>query len=164
MSSAYLSLILLTAVLAFPSIADAKRLYRWVDENGVTHFSDEEPDSGAQRVFPSGMSVIPMRDNIRTQQNIERIKRPVGKQSSVAKPMPQSSSSSRRGWEAYEAEKQAKRQQKACESYEDRIDWIDSRLRAGGYSVSQGNRLRSERRELSSTRSWECLRRGGSTR
>lgn len=70
--------LLLTAlvVLSFPLLADAKTLYRWVDENGVTHFSDEEPESGAQRVFSSGMSVIPMRENIRTQKRLEVIRRP----------------------------------------------------------------------------------------
>ncbi|MGQ7272264.1 DUF4124 domain-containing protein [Marinobacter nauticus] len=132
----------------------AQALYKWVDENGVTHYSDERRDKGAKRVIPSGMSVIPMGGNIRAQKNVENINRSTQTQR-------QSSNSSSYSSSSYE-ERQKKREEellrKRCESYVRRIDWIDNRLRAGGYSSSQGNRWRAERRELSSKRAWECLR------
>lgn len=143
-------------ILLFPLLVDAKTLYRWVDENGVTHFSDEEPESGAKPVSPSGMSVIPMRGNIRTQKRLENIRRP--KPAEPPKPPTAHPTSSGTDWEEYHKKRQAELLQRKCDNYVARIDWIDSRLRAGGYSVSQGNRWRGERRELSSKRAWECLR------
>ncbi|SFR51139.1 protein of unknown function [Marinobacter gudaonensis] len=143
-------------ILLFPVLADAQTLYRWVDENGITHFSDKEPESGAQRVSPSGMSVIAMGENIRTQKRLENIRRP--KPAEPPKPPTAQPTSSRPYWEEYHKKRQAELLQWKCDNYVARIDWIDSRLRAGGYSVSQGNRWRGERRELSSKRAWECLR------
>jgi len=35
-------LILLTATIALPIVASAQ-VYKWVDENGKTHFSDQPP-------------------------------------------------------------------------------------------------------------------------
>lgn len=157
MSLPKLPLVFLSFLLVLSSVVDAGRLYRWVDDNGVTHFSDEEPESGAERVFPSGMSVIPMRGNIRTQKNVERIKKQESRRSPApTSPAQVSSNASER--KEYEKKREEERQRQLCQGYEERIDWIDSRLRAGNYSVNYGNRLRTERRELSSTRSWECLR------
>jgi hypothetical protein len=143
-----ISLVVVIALAFTPSVSQATKLYKWVDENGVTHFSDEQPETGAQRVTPSGMSVIPMRENIRTQRNVENINR-----STSTQRQSNTSSSANR-----EKEREKARVQKQCSWYEQRIKWIDNRLRAGGYSVSEGNRLRAERRELSRKRSWECLR------
>lgn len=156
MSFSRFSSVVFSALLVCSSLADASGLYRWVDENGVTHFSDEEPESGARRVYPSGTSVIPMRENIRTQKRLESIRRPETSETpkqSTAKP-----SSTGTDWEEYHKKRQAELLQRKCDNYVARIDWIDNRLRAGGYSVSQGNRWRGERRELSSRRAWECLR------
>ena len=41
-----LTAILLTLVLFFPASQVSADMYKWVDENGVTHFSDTPPISG----------------------------------------------------------------------------------------------------------------------
>lgn len=139
-----------------PGVVQSDGMYRWIDENGVTHFSDEEPSSGAKRVYPSGMSVIPMRDNIRTQQNIERIRRQQVLNPSRSSTVHQSVTGS--DLDEYHKKRQEALLHKRCEGYVARIDWIEDRLRAGNYSIAQGNRWRAERRDLSSKRAWECLR------
>lgn len=157
MSLKKLCVCLLALFFFAPGLAQSGGMYRWVDEEGVTHFSDEEPESGARRVYPSGMSVIPMRDNIRTQQNIDRMRRP---QPSKPPPSPTvQQSATAKDWEEYHKKRQEELLQKKCDGYVARIEWIDDRLRAGSYSIPQGNRWRAERRELSSKRAWECLRR-----
>lgn len=122
--------------------------YKWVDENGVTHYSDSRSDERARRVIPPGMTIVPMGSNVGAQRAIERL----------GQDDRRSSSSSNRARANAQKKQEKKRKAAICQRYKDRIEWIDNRLRAGGYSNSLGNRLRSERRELSSTHSWECLR------
>lgn len=140
-------------VFAAPSLAE---YYRWTDEHGVTHFSDGPPGPDGKPVRPNGTSVIPMRENIRTQRQVEQInnRRPVRPDSPKVKRVEASASQ----WDKEQRLREEKRLQLLCKNYEERIDWIDSRLRAGGYSVGQGNRLRAERRDISNKRAWECLR------
>ncbi|WP_029654855.1 DUF4124 domain-containing protein [Marinobacter daepoensis] len=131
-----------------PLTAQAQAMYKWVDENGVTHYSDSRSDERAKRVIPPGMTIVPMGSNVGAQRAIERLGQ--GERRS-------SSSSSRARANAQKKQDQ-KRKAAVCKRYKDRIEWIDNRLRAGGYSNSQGNRWRAERREVSSKRAWECLR------
>lgn len=149
-----LSAVIMLCAFVSPASAD---YYKWTDENGVTHFSDEPPGPDGKPVRPNGTTVIPMRDNIRTQKRVEQINNPQPAPPRV-KPATTRAADSKTQWEKQQKLRERKRQQVRCQNYEDRISWIDSRLRAGGYSVDQGNRLRAERRELSKKLAWECLR------
>lgn len=53
--------------------------------------------------------------------------------------------------------REAEALERQCERMSKRFDYIQSRLRAG-YTVSEGNRLRDEKRELSRDYAWSCLR------
>lgn len=57
-------------------------------------------------------------------------------------------------WEEQQRQKQELEQR--CDRYNELIDAIDAELRSG-YSVSRGNYLRSERREVSQKYSRECI-------
>lgn len=149
-------LVAVTILLVFAAPLSAG-YYKWTDENGVTHFSDEPPGPDGKPVRPNGTTVIPMRENIRTQKRVEQINKPKPVPSKL-KPGSAQAINSKNQWEEQQKLRDEKRQQVRCTNYEDRISWIDSRLRAGGYSVALGNRLRGERRELSKKRAWECLR------
>lgn len=61
--------------LVFATCASAG-YYKWTDENGVTHFSDGPPGPDGKPVRANGTTVIPMRENIRTQKRVEQIKNP----------------------------------------------------------------------------------------
>ncbi|MFT4818716.1 MAG: hypothetical protein ACI912_001110 [Marinobacter psychrophilus] len=123
--------------------------YRWTDANGVTHFTDKPKTPGSQAINFRRPTVIPIADN-----NRRRGDRLQGLQ-------PDTPKNSVQGKAQKPAQANAAQiaQQKTCENYADRIGNIESRLRAGGYSASRGNRLRRDRRELTSKRTWECLRR-----
>lgn len=55
-------LVLTAALVLAPALAGAE-VYRWVDSEGVTHYSDE-PRIGAERIDPGQPSVIPMAPDI----------------------------------------------------------------------------------------------------
>jgi len=44
--------LMLAASLAFAGAVDAQKMYKWVDEKGVTHFSENPPADGEPRVTP----------------------------------------------------------------------------------------------------------------
>jgi hypothetical protein len=123
--------------------------YRWTDANGVTHFTDKPKTPGSQAINFRKPTVIPIADN-----NRRRGDRLQGLQPDTPKNSVQG-----KARKPVQANAAQTAQQKTCENYADRIGNIESRLRAGGYSVSLGNRLRRDRRELASKRAWECLRR-----
>jgi hypothetical protein len=127
--------------------------YRWTDANGVTHFTDQPKTPGSQKAEFRDPVVIPMADNNQQRNNRLQSREPKAKKS-VAKPISDSKTPGSMG-----SSPEQLAQQKNCENYVDRIDRIESQLRAGGYSASTGNRLRRDRRELTSKRAWECLRR-----
>jgi len=131
-----------------PEVADAQ-VYRWVDNNGVTQFSDSPPGrDGKPQEVPRGNSALPMRRN--NAQLQRKLPEPEPRQRTGANAQQQR-----------EAERRIAREEEAreskCAGYERRIEWINDRLGAGGYSIGYGNDLRAERRELSSKRAWECL-------
>lgn len=133
--------VLLLLTLSLPAVAG---YYKWKDDNGVTHFSDEPPGPDGKPVKRSGTTVIPMRANIRTQKRIEQLRNTRSSTGNARQ-----TSNGKSDWEKEQERIELKRQNARCEKYNERIDWIDSRFRAGNYSVPYGNRLRSERRELS---------------
>lgn len=144
-------LLFLLAVLSFPFTATAE-VYKWTDENGDVHYGDEEPDTRHQRFRFQGYTEIESRGNTRVRSRVEREADLATRQNNQE----QESYQERR--QRLAEEREAQELAKRCERYVESIDHIDSRLRAGGYSNSLGNRLRAERRELFSKRSRECLR------
>lgn len=125
------------------------QIYTWTDENGSVHFTDEPPvNQPVDQVELRQHNTLPMTENVRRQQRALR-------ESSSTSPDPHPRSSRR------EADRKALRQERErakCNAYREKIKHTDSRLRAGSYSVSQGNRLRAQRRELQGKLAWECLR------
>ena len=127
--------------------------YRWTDSNGVTHFTDQPKTPDSQKAEFREPAVIPMADNNQQRNNRLRSREPETKKS-AAQLISDSKTPDSMG-----SSQEQLAQQKNCENYADRIGSIESQLRAGGYSASTGNRLRRDRRELTSKRAWECLRR-----
>ena len=126
------------------------QVYRWVDKNGVTQFSDSPPGrDGKPQEVPRGNSALPMR------RNNAKLRRKLP-DPEPRRHRPQSNSA-----QQIEAERriarEKQRREEQCEEYVRRIEWISDRLGAGGYSIGYGNDLRAERRELSSKRAFECL-------
>jgi len=145
----------ITAIMVLVSLSGAAKAdyYRWTDVNGVTHFTDKPKTPGSQAIDFHAPTVIPIADNNRRRGERLQGLQPEAQQNS---PSQISDGKARKGAQSNAAQIA---QQKTCENYADRIDNIESRLRAGGYSASGGNRLRRDRRELASKRTWECLRR-----
>ena len=139
-------------VLLCCPVFSVAQVYKWTDENGVVHYGDERPPAEHQSFRYQGYTEIESAADRRVQRSIrnDSWKAPVNRG--------QGSAAERRQQVA--AERAAKALTKRCEDYVIRMDHIDSRLRAGGYSASLGNRLRAERRELFGKRARECLRNG----
>lgn len=146
--------IFITTVVMLASLSGAVKAdyYRWTDDKGVTHFTDKPKTPDSQAIDFRRPTVIPIADNNRRRGDRLQGLQPEAQQNST-RSMPDST-----------AQKGAQRDatqlalQRTCENYANRIDNIESQLRAGGYSASGGNRLRRDRRELTSKRTWECLR------
>ena len=145
----------LAAMVVLVSLSGAAKAdyYRWTDANGVTHFTDKPKTPGSQAIDFRRPTVIPIADNNRRRSDRLQGLQPEAQQSSVR---PVSDDKTQKSAQS-NVDQLARR--KTCDNYADRIDNIESRLRAGGYSASRGNRLRRDRRELASKRVWECLRR-----
>jgi hypothetical protein len=71
----YRLLVFLFTAVVIATAADAAQMYRWVDENGVTHFSSHQPPrQNADKTELKGGSLNQQRTNTQSQQlaNIER--------------------------------------------------------------------------------------------
>lgn len=149
--SAFISV---SALLATLSAGVQAEYYRWTDSNGVTHFTDQPTTAHSKAIDFREPTMIPMAGNNQSRgdrlQGLKPEKRRKGSSGKVAA----SSAGQNTDSDASQAA-----QQKNCQNYVERIDNVERRLRAGGYSANTGNRLRRERRELASKRAWECLRR-----
>jgi len=146
----------ITAMVVLAGLSGAAKAdyYRWTDAKGVTHFTDKPKTPGSQAIDFRRPTVIPIADNNRRRDDRLQGLQPEAQQSSV-RPVSDSDDKTQKSAQS-NADQLAR--QKRCDNYADRIDNIESRLRAGGYSTSRGNRLRRDRRELASKRAWECLR------
>jgi len=144
----------LAAMVVLVSLSGAAKAdyYRWTDANGVTHFTDKPKTPGSQAIDFRRPTVIPIADNNRRRGDRLQGLQPEKLQNSA------SALSDGKAQKGAQSNATQIAQKKTCENYADRIDNIESRLRAGGYSASRGNRLRRDRRELASKRAWECLR------
>ena len=141
---------LIIFIVTLPAFANAQ-VYKWTDENGVVHYGDERPNVSHQQFQFKGYSEIQMQDNIRAREAI------AGQQRRPSRP-PARQNAAGEHYQDLAEHQEAQRKRAMCQSYRERIKWIDSRLRAGGYSVGLGNRLRAERRELHGKLAWECIR------
>jgi hypothetical protein len=146
--------ILIAATVVLISLSGAAKAdyYRWTDANGVTHFTDKPKTPGSQAIDFRAPTVIPIADNNRRRGDRLQGLQPDTPQNSA------SATSEGKNQKDVQSNAAQLARQKTCENYADRIGNIESRLRAGGYSASGGNRLRRDRRELASKRAWECLR------
>ena len=145
----WLPLLVMQALLALPSASGAE-VYKWTDEEGVVHYSDAAPAEQVHQAFRfEGYSEIEMRGNISAAESVAR-----GRRELQARTHPGNGNDKKKRRKEIEA----REHEAHCQALVERIERINSRLRAGGYSVNQGNRLRAERRELSGKRAWDCLR------
>lgn len=142
-------LFFLLVVFSFPIFVSAQ-VYKWTDENGVVHYGDQEPDASHEQFEFQGYTEMESRKNTQIRDEVQRYNRDAEEE-----PEQESYAERRRRQSQERNERELARR---CEGYVERIEYIDSRLRAGGYSTSMGNRLRAERRDLFSRRSRECLR------
>ncbi|MDR9425173.1 MAG: DUF4124 domain-containing protein [Marinobacter sp.] len=135
--------LLLSVGLASPAFAE---IYQWTDASGAVHFSDTPPKNGGHRqldVKPA--ATVSMGDNIRQAENVSRSRKAV-------KRMLEPDSGNR-----YAREKQNEQEKAAqCDSLQRQLERVQAQLRAG-YSNERGNRLRSQRRELSQQYSRQCV-------
>ncbi|HEV8077629.1 MAG TPA: DUF4124 domain-containing protein [Marinobacter sp.] len=128
--------IFITTVVMLASLSGAVKAdyYRWIDDNGVTHFTDKPKTPDSQAIEFRRPTVIPIADN-----NRRRVDRLQGFQSETQQnsARPVSDGKAQKDTQSNAAQLA---QQKTCENYANRIGNIESRLRAGGYSASSGNR------------------------
>lgn len=130
-----------------PAVSVAE-VYRWVDDQGVAHFSDRKPSEGEHKqVELNRPSLIPMRENITRGKRVSAINEQINRSLEAG------SSDQRRPPDQKEARE---RNNARCQGYRKKLARIHQQLRAG-YSNDQGNRLRRQRRELSQKLSRECL-------
>lgn len=129
-----------------PAHAD---VYTWIDSRGIAHFSDYPPGKlPHRRLEIEPPATVPMAENLRRGKRITGIREEVEGLLSA----PDRASNSRERRQA----KALAKQEKACGQYRNKLDRIQSRLRAG-YSNDKGNALRRQRRSLSQKLSRECI-------
>ena len=121
-------------------------VYRWTDASGAVHFSDTPPESGqTARVELRQPVTVPMADNIGQAERIRKSRQEVGRLLA-----PASGDRYRRG------QQQARARAARCRKLKQRLERIQGRLRSG-YSNSQGNRLREQKREVEDQYSHDCI-------
>ena len=134
-------LLLLAGIFVF-SVPQAQ-VYEWFDEHGNRHFSDQKPQGVEFRVLgdpAEGLSTY----------SPAAIKNPRPPKS------PGSSSSDPSGQSRQPTRTSNKENLEAvCDGYLEKIDRIQSQLRAG-YSEPRGNRLRARRSALQSAYQRDC--------
>lgn len=131
----------LAVLICFPVHAE---VYRWVSGDGSVHFSDVPPRDrpySSVRVRPAAS--VPMQENIRQSEGVSSARADVKRMLAD-------------GAENYASRKKAEEREERCQGYRDKLDNIQSRLRAG-YSNDRGNGLRQKRRAVSQAYSRECL-------
>lgn len=113
-------------------------IYRWTDEDGVTHYTDTPRQGGADKEWT----------------------RPELANSPMELPEPGTWEPEREEEDGGDDDRQTAREKvsekkRRCRQYEERLDRINEEL-GRGYREPRGNKLRAERRELRSTMFSEC--------
>lgn len=135
--------LLFCSLMTVPAHAE---VYRWTDANGSIHFSDTPPSAQEHsRITVREPVTVPMSANIlqsekvrQSQRAIERMLEPENKQRFA------------------QAEKANESRTAQCEKYQQQLELIQSKLRAG-YSNDRGNSLRQKRRKVSQLHSIHCV-------
>ena len=137
-------------LLVIPAISSAQKMYTWIDDQGVAHFTDIKPIAREhEHVELKRPSLIPMRENITRGKRVSTINQQVNRSL-------EGSSSGQRSLTDKQEARERERKNARCEGYREKLDRIQKQLRAG-YSNDQGNRLRRQRREVRQKLSRECL-------
>ncbi|AHI31649.1 hypothetical protein AU15_11150 [Marinobacter salarius] len=140
----------LVVLLVIPAVATAEKMYTWVDDQGVAHFTDIKPVAREhEHVELKRPSLIPMRENITRGKRVSTINQQVSRSLEAGSGGGRTLSNKQKALER-------ERKNARCEEYREKLDRIQKQLRAG-YSNDQGNRLRRQRREVSQKLSRECL-------
>ncbi|MBE97077.1 DUF4124 domain-containing protein [Marinobacter sp.] len=140
----------LIVLLVIPAVATAEKMYTWVDDQGVAHFTDIKPVAREhEHVELKRPSLIPMRENITRGKRVSTINQQVSRSLEAGSGGGRTLSNKQKALER-------ERKNARCEEYREKLDRIQKQLRAG-YSNDQGNRLRRQRREVSQKLSRECL-------
>ncbi|NMT62203.1 DUF4124 domain-containing protein [Marinobacter orientalis] len=130
-----------------PAVSVAE-VYRWIDDQGVAHFSDRKPSEGEhEQVELNRPSLVPMRENITRGKRVSAISEQVNRSLQAGNGRQPSGKPEARARERNNAR---------CQGYRQKLERIHQQLRAG-YSNDQGNRLRRKRREVSQKLSRQCL-------
>ena len=140
----------LIVLLVIPAVATAEKMYTWVDDQGVAHFTDIKPVAREhEHVELKRPSLIPMRENITRGKRVSTINQQVSRSLEAGSGGGRTLSNKQKALER-------ERKNARCEEYREKLDRIQKQLRAG-YSNDQGTRLRRQRREVSQKLSRECL-------
>ena len=140
----------LIVLLVIPAVATAEKMYTWVDDQGVAHFTDIKPVAREhEHVELKRPSLIPMRENITRGKRVSTINQQVSRSLEAGSGGGRTLSNKQKALER-------ERKNARCEEYREKLDRIQKQLRAG-YSNDKGNRLRRQRREVSQKLSRECL-------
>lgn len=140
----------LIVLLVIPAVATAEKMYTWVDDQGVAHFTDIKPVAREhEHVELKRPSLIPMRENITRGKRVSTINQQVSRSLEAGNGGGRTLSNKQKA-------RERERKNARCEEYREKLDRIQKQLRAG-YSNDQGNRLRRQRREVSQKLSRECL-------
>ena len=138
--------LLLCWLVSAPLELLASEIYTWVDEHGVTHFTDQRPSAQRHEVIRTEALESLVIDNPRPAQP------PPPARPSAAEQTRAAAAASRARRQRAEAEERLAAQ---CQATRDQLEQIQARLRAG-YGVTEGNRLRQQRRELRSRLHSDC--------
>lgn len=117
--------------------------YEWVDEKGQRHFSDRKPIHDVD--YESHDQI--QSDLFSDYDSEIKVKR--------SKPVSKNRSSGKKRKGRRKKDQQVKKQQERCQSYLNRMDKVQEKLRRG-YQEPQGNKLRQKRRALSVRYQKEC--------
>lgn len=136
--------------LIIPAVSAAEKMYTWIDDQGVAHFTDIKPSEREhKRVELRNPSLIPMRENITRGKRVSKINQQVSRSL-------EGSNAGKRTMSDQQEARERERKDARCEGYREKLERIQKQLRAG-YSNDQGNRLRRQRREVSQKLSRECM-------
>ncbi|WP_097458985.1 DUF4124 domain-containing protein [Mangrovitalea sediminis] len=139
-------MILQFALCAFALLCQTAqaRIYKWVDQSGLVHYSDEAPPSAKAKVLtPPALPDI----NVITSSGQLR-HAPKSSEGTAQRARAQRRSSA-------SVQKHRAMLIRRCAHYRHEIEVIEARLRAG-YREPQGNRLHAKVRALESARFREC--------
>lgn len=120
----------LVVLLVIPAVATAEKMYTWVDDQGVAHFTDIKPVAREhEHVELKRPSLIPMRENITRGKRVSTINQQVSRSLEAGSGGGRTLSNKQKALER-------ERKNARCEEYREKLDRIQKQLRAG-YSNDQ---------------------------